>query len=97
MSAGRYLTLTTCTECHGDDLSGAPDGSSPDLAQVLAYDRETFGHLLSTGEGLGARDLGLMSVVARGRFSHFTEPEVDAIYAYLRARAEGTAETWPGA
>ena len=39
------------------------------------------------GIGLGGRELGLMREVAIGRFAHFTEAEVDALYAYLRTLA----------
>ncbi len=96
VSWGRYLALTACTECHGNDLTGAEDGSSPDLAQVLAYDQDAFDHFMSTGEALGGRNLELMSEVARSRFSFFTDDEVDALYSFLRARAQGDVETWPG-
>ena len=42
---------------------------------------------MSTGMGNGNRDLGLMSVVAKGRFSHFDATRVAAIYAYLQSRS----------
>ena len=95
VSLGRYLALTACTECHDHDLGGSEDGSTPDLRQVLAYDREAFQTLLTTGVGLGDRDLGLMSGVAENRFAHFTDAERDALYDFLRARAEGSAPTYP--
>ncbi len=37
------------------------------------------------GVALGGRELRLMSRVARGRFSAFTEQELDALFAYLQA------------
>jgi hypothetical protein len=42
---------------------------------------------MRTGVATGERQVGLMSQVARGRFVHFTDAEVDAIYDYLAARA----------
>lgn len=83
---GRYLALTVCAECHQMDLQGFP-GFTPSLAATIAYSRDDFGRLLSEGIGLGGRQLGLMREVAVGRFVHFTEPEVDALYAYLRTLA----------
>jgi hypothetical protein len=39
------------------------------------------------GRGLGDRDLGLMSEVARGRFSLMSDEETRALRAYLRTLA----------
>lgn len=41
---------------------------------------------MAEGIGLGGRDLGLMSEVARNRFNHFTEDEVEALHGYLHSR-----------
>lgn len=86
---GRYLANTVCTECHGNDLRGSPDGSMPGLAMVLAYSREDFETLMRTGEPLGGRELGLMAGVARSRFVRFSDDEITALYGYLNA-----LETW---
>jgi mono/diheme cytochrome c family protein len=86
---GRYLADTVCTECHGNDLRGSPDGAIPGLAMVLAYSREDFETLMRTGEALGGRELGLMAGVARSRFTHFTDTEITALHGYLN-----TQETW---
>jgi hypothetical protein len=51
-----------------------------------AYPTEDFRHLLRTGKGMGDRELGLMSSVARGDLSHMTDSEIDAIHAYLNER-----------
>ncbi len=86
---GRYLANTVCTECHGNDLRGSPDGSIPGLAMVLAYSREDFETLMRTGEPLGGRELGLMANVSRGRFARFTDDEISALHRYLNS-----LETW---
>jgi len=85
---GRYLALTVCTECHSMDLNGAPDGSAPNLAIVVAYSEPQFAKLMKTGVPLGGQKLGLMELVAIERFSNFTEDEVRDLYGYLVARAK---------
>lgn len=87
----RYMIRATCSECHGLDLRGRQEEEGPrgppDLAIVSAYDREQFRRLMRTGAPPGGRDLGLMSRVSLGRFAHFSDREVDAVYDYLAARA----------
>lgn len=82
---GAYLVRTSCTECHGLTLTGAD--SVPDLRIAAGYTLEQFAHFFKTGEALGGRELKTMSRMARGRFSHLTDPEVAAIHGYLVARA----------
>ena len=82
---GRYLALTSCTECHGQDFRGKDP--APDLRVIAAYDQPTFIRFMRTGTAVGGRELGLMSRVARSRFSHFTDDEVAALYGYLRGVA----------
>jgi mono/diheme cytochrome c family protein len=89
---GRYIASVTCAECHGSDLTGI-NGieaglNSPDLIVVGGYSRADFEHLIDTGIPVGGRKLQLMDKVATNRFSHLTEHERDALYAYLKARAE---------
>ncbi len=84
---GRYLAMTACTECHGTDLAGADDGTTPDLAIAAPYSLEEFQTLMRTGVPKGGHELDLMAEVARGRFVHFTNEEVTALHGYLRARA----------
>ena len=90
------MIRATCAECHGIDLTGDPDTEAerpaPPLTIVSAYSREQFHQLLSTGEGVDGRDLGLMKMVARSRFSHLSDAEVDEIYDYLAALA--AEERW---
>ncbi|MGE0031691.1 MAG: c-type cytochrome [Steroidobacteraceae bacterium] len=84
---GRYLALTVCTECHSMDLAGAPDGSAPNLVVVASYMEPDFMRLMRTGVPIGERDLGLMGLVARERFSQLNDDEVHDLYQYLSARA----------
>jgi cytochrome c553 len=87
----RYIARATCGECHGIELKWEqwPPGepSPPDLIVAGAYSRAQFHQLMRTGEPPGGRRLRLMDEVARGRFAHLTEREVDAVYDYLIARA----------
>jgi cytochrome c553 len=87
----RHMIRATCGECHGVTLAGAtwppPERSPPDLNVAGAYTRQDFRRLMRTGVATGGRQVGLMSEVARGRFSHLTDAEVDTIYDYLVARA----------
>jgi mono/diheme cytochrome c family protein len=91
----RYIVRGTCAECHGLALEGDPDQEqekpAPPLAVVAGYDRSQFRHLMRTGEPVGGRPLRLMSDVARGRYAHLTEAEVDAVYDYLRAAQAAAA------
>jgi len=84
---GRYLANSTCAECHGFALEGWP-GFTPDLVVAGTYSREEFERLLTTGTPTGGRTLGRMAEMARVRFVHLTRHERDALYAYLKARAE---------
>jgi len=81
---GAYLARTSCTECHGLDLRGSDP--APDLRIAAGYSFEAFSGLMRRGEGLGNRELPLMSSVARQRFSHFTDQELRELYVYLIAR-----------
>jgi mono/diheme cytochrome c family protein len=88
----RYIVRATCAECHGLDLHGGQPNPTmvprPDLRLVGAYDRQDFRTLLRTGKAAGNREVSLMSEVARGRYVHLTDAEVDAIFAYLQAVAK---------
>lgn len=79
---GRYLSMSTCVECHGLALHGEEE-FSPDLMVAGGYSEEEFRHLMATGETMDGRDLGLMANMARRRFTHLHGEEVDAIYAWL--------------
>lgn len=84
---GRYLAMTSCTECHGLDLGGGFD--SPNLAIAAAYEPEQFHTLMRSGEPYDGRDLRLMDDVSQSRFSYFTDAEVDALYAFLTTELAG--------
>ncbi len=88
---GKYLAVTTCTECHGMNLMGNGD-QTPALTVVSGYTNEDLKHLFKTGEALGGRELELMSSVSRSRFSHFTDEEVEAIHAYLSTMGNSSGE-----
>lgn len=81
---GKYLALTSCTECHGLDLRGDPEGGTPNLAIAVGYPDSSFRAFFKTGKALGGRELELMSEVARRRFSNFTDAEVGALHAFLK-------------
>jgi cytochrome c553 len=89
---GRYITEVTCAECHGPKLEGnphAPMGRIPNLSIAGSYTRAEFETLMREGIAAGHRKINpVMAGVARTRFSHFTLHERDALYAYLKARAE---------
>jgi len=90
---GRYIARVTCAECHGPRLDGDPKrraGEPPNLIVAGAYTRAEFETLMTKGLPSGGRKLKnpLMGEVARERFTHFTPHERDALYAYLKARAE---------
>jgi mono/diheme cytochrome c family protein len=87
---GRYIVRATCAECHGMNLKGGqptPDATPrPDLRAIIsAYDEPAFERLLRTGKALGDRELKMMSDVARGRYSHLTATELNAVRGYLTA------------
>ncbi|MGJ8663302.1 MAG: cytochrome c [Marinicella sp.] len=87
LARGEYLAMTTCNECHGFDLKGyhAEVESAPDLTVMIKFYNEIdFRRLMQHGIGVGGREnLGLMSMVAKDRFAHFTEQELTDLYQYL--------------
>ncbi len=76
-----------CVECHGSGLEGAEAMKTPDLMIAAAYEPEDFERLMRTGIAAGGRQVGLMTAVARARFSHLSPEEVAALHDYLKARA----------
>ncbi len=92
---GEYLAMTTCNECHGFSLRADQpwEGGGPDMVIISAYDEAQFRTLMKTGKAIGDRELELMSMIARDRFVHFTEQELDDLYGFLRHLAgEALAE-----
>ena len=95
---GEYLAMTSCNECHGFSLRGdnpfePPGKAPPDLIMVAAYDKADFVKLMRTGKATGDREIRLMSPVARERFSHWTDQEVDDLYAFFGALSERASGT----
>ena len=90
LDRGAYIARIACAECHGLDLKGQSLGEmpTPDLVVGAAYSPEEFASLMKTGIGVGERDLGLMSVVAKDRFSNLSAAELGDLHAYLIHRAE---------
>ena len=89
LALGKYLALTTCSECHGRDLNGwGPDDPAPSLVVAKAYTPEKFARLMKTGEiaSGGKSKTGLMSEVAAYRFSVLTDAEIAALKLYLDSR-----------
>lgn len=88
---GRYYASVACQACHKLHEDGVmEDGKTrvPALAPIAAaYEPAAFNKLMRTGQGMTRRDLGLMGVVARAGFSAFTDPEIAALQAYLKAEA----------
>ncbi len=84
---GRYVAMLVCSECHNSKLQGYVD-FTPDLDIAGAYNVEQLNHLLTTGEGLAPRDLGMMRSTVRARLNRLTPHERAALIAYLKARAE---------
>jgi cytochrome c553 len=88
---GRYISEVTCAECHGPRLEGHPgkNGGTPNLIVAAGYSRAEFEKLLTNGVPAGNRKLrAMMSNAAIYRFSYMTPHERDALYTYLKARAE---------
>ena len=84
-SLGRYIAMSSCTECHGERLQGDPQGA-PALIIVGGYTPSEFAKLMREGVPKDGKEREMMSPVARSRFSHFTDEEVNALYAFLAGK-----------
>jgi mono/diheme cytochrome c family protein len=85
---GEYLVHTACSHCHGKDLTGDEFMQSPGLSIVFMYSQEQFRHLLRTGEGVTRKDVGMMSEVVQNCLHHFTDEEINDMYAFLKTLLE---------
>lgn len=88
---GRQLAMTRCSGCHAADLAGKevePGVISPNLTIAGAYELPAFRKLLREGIPAGGQKLPMMGPTARSDLSHLSDDEIDALYAYLHARAE---------
>lgn len=88
LALGRYLAMTTCGECHGWDLNGFEGDDTPSLVVAKSYSTENFHRLMKTGITAAGKESksGLMTKVARGRFSSMTDAEIAALKRYLDSR-----------
>ena len=81
IARGQYIALTSCSECHGQQLEGSR--GSPALSIVAAYTPDEFAKLMREGVPKDGRVMPLMTGTAKNRFSNFSADEVAALYAYL--------------
>jgi mono/diheme cytochrome c family protein len=91
MAFGKYMVMTTCTECHGQKLQGDAFLKSPPLAVLAGYSDESFRRLMKTGIAIGGRKLGLMTEAGETRFPSLTDEELEAMRVYLRSLYGETA------
>jgi cytochrome c553 len=87
LSMGRHLTMSFCSECHGQSLEGFAPINAPPLIVAKGYSIEAFSKLMHDGVPMGDRELKLMGETSRVRFSNFTSEEVAAVHAYLQSRS----------
>ena len=85
-SSGEHLAYTVgCVNCHHQTDKHIIN--APPLVIVKAYSLPEFRKLLKTGITKVGRDMAtegsVMGFVAKEQFSHFTDAEVSALYAYL--------------
>ena len=85
ISFGKYLAMTTCTSCHGENLKGEEE-FTPDLVIAATYTKEDFFKLIRTGVALGDRKLGLMTKIATNNLKYLNDNEINSIYAYLKTK-----------
>jgi len=85
-SGGRYLARVSCAECHGLDLEGADDGSTPGLDGVRHYTLRQFFALVHDGRLRSGAYAPEMTRLAHARFRHFADYETMALYDYLWTR-----------
>jgi cytochrome c553 len=82
---GRHLAQIACTECHGAHFEGNPEIPAPALAIAKAYSPVQFRHFMRTGITMAGTKSksGLMTEMTQERFRHFTDAEIDDLYAWL--------------
>ncbi len=85
---GRYIAMTSCPECHGRSLDSRPGDDTPPLIVAKAYSADDFARLMKTGITASGKESssGLMTLVARKRFSLLTAEEVAALKLCLDSR-----------
>ena len=84
VGVGRHLTMSLCSECHGQNLEGFAPINAPPLAVAKGYSLEQFTRLMKDGVPTGNRELKLMGPTSRVRFANFTPEEIAAVHAFLQ-------------
>jgi cytochrome c553 len=87
VSRGQHLTMSFCSECHGQKLEGFEPIQAPPLLVAKGYSLAQFARLMHDGVPLAERTLKLMGPTSKVRFSNFTDGEVADIHAYLQSRS----------
>jgi cytochrome c553 len=87
VSRGRYLTMSFCSECHGQQLEGFEPIHAPPLTVAKGYSLDQFARLMHDGVPLGDRELRIMGPTSRARFANFTSDEIVAVHAFLQSRS----------
>jgi hypothetical protein len=85
-SPGEHLAYTVgCVNCHHQTDKHIIN--APPLVIVKAYSAPEFRKLMKTGITKAGRDMAsegsVMGFVAKEQFSHFTDAEVSALYAFF--------------
>ena len=86
VSQGEHLAYTVgCVNCHHQTHKSIIN--APPLLVVKGYSLPEFRKLMRTGITRAGRDMlaqgSVMGIVAKEQFSHFTDGEIAAIYAFL--------------
>lgn len=86
---GRYFAQLSCMQCHAlnrDETTGAGMQPAPALIRaVRAYDIIGLRALLRSGMSKSRRALPMMTEASRAGMGQLSDPEIDAIRAYLVA------------
>jgi len=80
-----------CIECHGADLSGGDMIGATDLMVAASYQPDEFRRLIREGVAPGGRKLSFMDTVGPERLAGWSDEDVEALHAYLRARSSHLA------
>ena len=82
---GRHLAQIACAECHGGEFEGNSGMGAPALAIAKGYSRNQFTRLLHTGTTLAGTEskTGLMTEMARERFTAMTDAETRDLHGFL--------------
>ncbi len=88
LALGRHVAMTSCPECHGRTLDGRPGDDAPSLMVAKSYTSDKFVRLMKTGITATGKESasGLMTEMARRRYSSLTDAEISALKLYLDTR-----------